>query len=154
MTKHRTPRFFQVNTSMEPMLAAFFQELDAAGYQLWFHPHPLTPETASTLASYDGADYYVVLANEAEILTYGMLRGWDEGYAIPSLGIATSPRHTGRGLGRLMMQHLHQIAKNRGASHVRLTVDKDNKVAAQLYRDLGYEFEELDDQRLVGRLSL
>lgn len=154
MTEQGGPRFNQIDASMESLLTAFFRELDAAGYQVWFHPHPLTLEAAFMLARYKGGDYYAVLADDAEILAYGMLRGWDEGYAIPSLGIATSPRHTGRGLGRLMMDHLHEVARERGASQVRLTVNKENNVAERLYRKLGYDFEELDDQHLVGRLSL
>jgi acetyltransferase-like isoleucine patch superfamily enzyme len=35
-----------------------------------------------------------------------MLRGWDEGCEVPSLGIAVRTSAQGRGLGRLMMAHL------------------------------------------------
>jgi ribosomal protein S18 acetylase RimI-like enzyme len=69
-----------------------------------------------------------------------MLRGWDEGYTTPAVGIAVRPDARGKGFGRTMMAHLHLEAQNRGATRVRLRVNSDNVVARRLYESLGYVY--------------
>ena len=61
----------------------------------FFHPHPFTTEAARERAAYTGKDLYYVVIEGDEILGYGMLRGWDEGYEVPSLGIVIHPAHRG-----------------------------------------------------------
>ena len=140
--------------SLAAPLAAFFERLKAAGDERWFHPHPLTAEEAQRRVRYGGRDLYYVLADGGRVLGYGMLRGWDEGYAVPSLGIAIDPASRGRGYARLLMLFLHAAARGRGADRVRLTVDADNETALRLYRALGYATREMPDGRLEGILRL
>ena len=83
-----------------------------------------------------------------------MLRGWDAGYDMPSLGLAVTPSHRGRGLAREMMHHLHQRAKHRGADRVRLKVDRRDLVAKALYDSLGYRFDRVSSTELVGYCDL
>jgi ribosomal protein S18 acetylase RimI-like enzyme len=84
-----------------------------------------------------------------------MLRGWDEGYEVPSLGIALHPHAQGQGLAHLFMDFLHVAARRRGAKKIRLRVYRDNKSAITLYRSLGYELTEDRDWRyLLGVLDL
>jgi len=45
-----------------------------------------------------------------------MLRGWDEGYETPSLGIAVHPDARGLGLARTFMGFLHAAASFQGAA--------------------------------------
>jgi ribosomal protein S18 acetylase RimI-like enzyme len=134
-------------------LAELFEALRAAGDERWFHPHPLTREEAERLSAYEGRDVYCVLTENGRVLAYGMLRGWDEGYEVPSLGLAVHPGARGRGAGRALMQHLHEVARGRGAARVRLTVDADNDPARRLYEELGYELERRGVD-LVGYLDL
>jgi ribosomal protein S18 acetylase RimI-like enzyme len=68
-----------------------------------------------------------------------MLRGWDEGYTVPSLGIGIRREFERQGLGREMMVALHQVAREMGATAVRLRVHPDNVGAAALYRAMGYQ---------------
>src|SRR5712691_6841309 len=74
-------------------------------------------------------DLYFLLLEEQRALGYGMLRGWDEGYAIPSLGVVIHPEAQGHGLGRLMMEFLRIAAIRRGAEKIRLRVALANKPA-------------------------
>jgi len=131
-------------------LAQFFGELVRADDERWFHPHPLTRAYAQELGAYAGRDLYVLMVDERQVLGYGMLRGWDEGFEVPSLGIAISPAHTGRGLGRRMMEFLHEAAAKRGAKKIRLTVDESNLAAIRLYTSLGYTLIPDESGRLVG----
>ena len=52
------------------------------------------------------------------------------------------------------MNFLHDLAKERGAEHVRLKVDPRNKAATELYRSIGYVFEPQPDGQLIGLLEL
>jgi len=80
-----------------------------------------------------------------------MLRGWDEGYAIPSLGLFVSPDHQGKGVGKAIMNHLTDVAFERGCDQIRLTVDAANERAVALYKAQDYhvDTEQSDDDRFV-----
>jgi ribosomal-protein-alanine N-acetyltransferase len=110
-------------------LADLFARLDPS----YFHPHPMTPEHAAWVEAYDGQDVYLWTDH-----AYGFLRGWDEGYAVPSLGIAVATDSQGKGHGRAMMLRLHEEAWKRGAPMIRLRVHPDNVRARRLYESMGY----------------
>jgi ribosomal-protein-alanine N-acetyltransferase len=117
----------------------------------FFHPHPLTEAGARLVCEHSGADLYYALHTEERILAYGMLRGWDAGFEIPSLGMVVAADSRGRGLGKVVVSLLHEAARQRGAQRIRLKVYSENKVAQRLYRSLGYTFrDELEDGQLVG----
>ena len=139
---------------MEPALADFFRALRAAGDDSFFRPHPLTDAEAGVRTRYRGQDLYYVIVEEGRILGYGFLRGWDEGYDVPALGIVIRPALRGTGLGRMLMHVLHQAARRRGASRVRLRVFPENTAARRLYEDLGYTFETEEMGKRVGILEL
>lgn len=120
-----------------------------------FHPHPFTVLEAKRICNYVGNDKYVGLQCDGDFFGYGMLRGWDEGFLVPSLGIYISPEFHGTGAARLLMQHLHLIARLSGATQVRLKVYRENGSAYRLYESLGYIFTDSDESaQLVGMLSL
>lgn len=137
-----------------PALARFFARLQQSKSEEFFHPHPLTAEEANVRSNYTGRDFYCVMLQDNGVVGYGMLRGWDEGYAIPSLGIAVDSSVRGRGCGRALMNFLHEMAKERGANKVRLKVDPRNGPAIELYRSLGYILEPQPDGQLIGLLQL
>ena len=143
-----------VDASLLEPLTRFFAEIQAHGDDQFFHPHPFTAEEAQRRADYQGADLYYVLLKGERILGYGMLRGWDEGYAIPSLGIIIAQQARGTGLGALLMQFLHAAARCQGAERIRLKVYPGNAAAVALYQKLGYRFEAQESQQLVGYLDL
>jgi ribosomal-protein-alanine N-acetyltransferase len=106
-----------------------------------FYPHPFSREEAERIAGNTGRDVYLgIFANGVQI-GYGMLRGWDAGYDVPSLGIYLTPEGRGRGLARMLMEELHDYARRSGASCVRLKVHPDNVRAVRLYKRLGYCFD-------------
>jgi ribosomal protein S18 acetylase RimI-like enzyme len=136
-------------------LAKFFELLRQRGVDKFFHPHPLTAATAREIANYAGKDLYFALVEGYEILGYGMLRGWDEGYDVPSLGIVIHPDIQRQGMGRLLMNFLHVAALRRGAKKVRIRVYRNNLAAIHLYRTLGYKLTpETSGPNLIGMLQL
>ena len=126
--------FRAVRPADEAILADIFTDID----ETYFRPHQFTREEAGRIANEGGRDTYALLVENGRAVAYGMLRGWAEGYPIPSLGIAVRTSAQGRGLGRLMMAHLHAEARQRGATVVRLRVHPDNTRARRLYESLGY----------------
>jgi ribosomal protein S18 acetylase RimI-like enzyme len=136
-------------------LERFFAGLRDAGDQADFHPHPLNAEAARAVCSYAGADLHYGLIARDQVLGYGLLRGWDAGFEIPSLGLAIAPSVRGLGLGRLLLSFLHSAATLRGAEELRLKVYPRNEAALDLYRRAGYEFDGgLDGGQLVGICDL
>jgi ribosomal protein S18 acetylase RimI-like enzyme len=131
-------------------LADLFSHIDTT----YFRPHPMTADGALAIADYVGRDVYLVGSVGAELIAYGMLRGWDEGYVVPSLGIAVRTSHVRHGHGRAMMSALHAVARSRGASAVRLRVAPGNRGARRLYAALGYEDigEEREERVMLLRL--
>jgi len=135
-------------------LADFFDTLVKSGAEEFFHPHPFTRREAESKCNYAGKDLYYVLAGGKRIVGYGMLRGWDEGHEIPSLGIAIHPDFRGRGYGRLLMGNLHAAARWRGARVIRLKVERGNDPARKLYETLGYHFDVERNNEFVGLCDL
>lgn len=154
----------------EAGLAALFSALAAAGDDRLFHPHPLTPAAARTVCGHRATapaaahdEYHLAIEEPPigdpqprppQVVGYGMLRGWVEGFTVPSLGIAVHPDHRGRGVARRLMAHLHRVASTRGAATVRLKVYRHNAAAVRLYESLGYDLEPLDVGQLVGRITV
>jgi len=138
----------------QPLLA-FLRAIDEVSNADFFRPHPFTDEAVERILNNTRSDLYYVLAEGTEVVGYGMLRGWDGGYEIPSLGIAIHPRVRSNGLGRVFMHFLGAAAKCRGAQKVRLRVKPQNVRAVSLYESLGYKFRsEEDGGFLVGFLEL
>jgi ribosomal protein S18 acetylase RimI-like enzyme len=133
-------------------LASFFDLLKSAGDERFFHPHELTKAGAQEICRYSGKDYYCLMLSNDEVVAYGMLRGWDEGYDVPSLGIAVSPGFRGIGAGKAMLEFLHLVARLRKCSEVMLKVDRENHKAFELYRAFGYRFQEAPGDILLGRI--
>jgi ribosomal-protein-alanine N-acetyltransferase len=140
--------------SLEDSLRHLFRELTIVGAAIQFHPHPLDDATARRICSYDGQDLYYALIVSGEIVAYGMLRGWDEGYEVPSLGIIVAPAHRRRGYGRALMYFLHAAGRARSARKIRLRVYPQNSEAMNLYQSLGYVFGAREGEQLVGLLDL
>lgn len=136
----------------EAELARFFAALEQAGDDAFFHPHKADEASLRGLAQDIGADIHVLFVQGREVLAYGLLRGWNEGYAVPSLGIAVHPEARAGGIGRLMMEYLETMARHRGSPAVRLRVHKDNARARAMYERRGYHMapDESDARLLVG----
>ena len=142
--------FRVVGSNDEAILADIFRQID----DTFFRPHAFTLEEARRVATRHGHDVFAILVDGDRAVAYGMLRGWDEGYSTPSLGVAVRQDIQGRGLGRLMMEHLHRAAAARGAASVRLRVHPDNVRARHLYESLGYRYGGEDRGELVMSLYL
>ncbi len=117
-----------------PRLATLFGEIDTTH----FRPHDMTRDGAQLIAARSGTDIYLLGLDGSTPVVYGMLRGWDEGFAVPSIGVAVRRDSLRQGHGRAMMRALHRAARERAAARIRLRVHPDNEPARRLYESLGY----------------
>jgi ribosomal-protein-alanine N-acetyltransferase len=154
MTQRNCLEFRRLAPQYVKLLADFFYALRSSGAEKFFHPHPLTRHEAVMKCKYEGKDLYYILVGGVTILGYGMLRGWDEGYQIPSLGIAIHPDFRDRGFARVLMHNLHAAALWRGAMTIRLKVHRGNTAAKRLYESLGYNFGVTTSDELLGLCEL
>jgi perosamine synthetase len=151
-------RFVLVRLSVDCLqaFARFLKSLDTNGDTEFFHPHAFDAAAARsvTARSESGNDEYWLAMRGDDVVAYGMLRGWDEGFDVPSLGLAVAPAHRGQGFAREMMKHLHDRARQRGATHIRLKVDRRNLSARCLYESLGYHLDDHSSTESIGHLEL
>jgi phosphomannomutase len=147
-------RISRLNSADVAQIAKLFTLIAHAPETKSFHPHPFNEKQAREIADYQGQDLYLGLFENDELIGYGMLRGWDAGYKIPSLGIYLAPVARGRRLSTKLMTELHQAARGKNAPSVRLKVYPDNVIAVNLYKRMGYFFDSEEEGQLVGHFAL
>jgi RimJ/RimL family protein N-acetyltransferase len=117
---------------------------------LFFHPHEMNYDSIFSILSNKKNDKYKIVIYEDRVIGYGILRGWDEGFEIPSLGIMIDKDFRGIGLSKTIMKFLESTARIMGAKKIRIVVHKDNQVAYNLYKSLNYEFETYNENQLIS----
>lgn len=120
----------------------------------FFHPHPFTDEVAKDLCERQGRDLYFLARVAGRPVGYSMLRGWDEGYAVPSFGVGVHPEARGQRIGQQLLAQAILESRAAGASRLRLTVLKANEVARRIYEQFGFQLSEKDAESLLGVLEL
>lgn len=128
-----------LRASDEDGLGTFLERNDHADVTRWFRPFAMNRESARRLVADLELERFCVALDGPDIIGLGMLRGWKEGYEVPSLGVVVDRRATARGVGRALCDWLLAEAARAGAPSVRLSVDRDNHVARALYLSLGFE---------------
>ena len=120
-------------------LAGLLARNDRPDVTRWFHPFPLDAASARSIAEHAGRDrYYLAESAEGRILGLSMLRGWDEGYEIPSHGMLVDAEHRGNGLGARLVEHAVEQARTLGSRVVRAKVAADNEPSLRAYRAAGF----------------
>jgi ribosomal-protein-alanine N-acetyltransferase len=116
----------------------------------FFHPHNMEYNTIKSILTNNKNDKYKIVLFENKIIGYGILRGWDEGFEIPSLGIIIDKDYRGLGLSKLLINYLEFIAKISKSEKIRIVVHKNNLVAYNLYKKMNYEFTSYNENQLIS----
>ncbi len=127
-----------------------------------FDPFPLTAEEARRIALEPRLDGYFVARTDAGLIAMSMLRGFDEGFTVPSFGIFVDHRHHRHGVGRRLTAWTVGEARRRGCAAIRLSVYASNTTGVHLYSSLGFEEREREivaratgqDEKILMTLSL
>jgi glycosyltransferase involved in cell wall biosynthesis/ribosomal protein S18 acetylase RimI-like enzyme len=153
----RAVRFQRLDPSDREALRGFLAANDVPAVTRTFDPFPMRAETADQLLDGAREDRYYGAFVDGELVALSMLRGWDEGYEVPSFGIAVDHRRHGDGIGGRLTRWTVSQARATGAPAVRLSVYTDNPSAVRLYEAIG--FAELERsaagarERVVMRLT-
>ncbi|MFZ5919810.1 MAG: GNAT family N-acetyltransferase [Chloroflexota bacterium] len=116
----------------------------------YFRPFPFTSETAQYIARQPHRDRYFVAILNHQIVGLSMLRGWDEGFSIPSFGVMVDHRIHGKGIGKHLLEYTLDEACKLKCHRVRLSVYASNTVAIRLYEAMGF-YEETRQAVMVGQ---
>lgn len=135
-------------------LYILFKKIKTSDDINFFHPHEFSFDKASEICYNRGKDLYYVVVNNKDITAYGLLRGWEEGYDIPILGIYVNPDYRKLGIGKMFMNFLHVAAKSNKAKSIKLKVYKSNEKAVNLYKSIGYNLTDYDEEQYIGELIL
>lgn len=119
-------------------LSAFFEENNVQAILDTFSPFTLTEETARWIACQSHQDRYYLGLNQDEMIGFSMLRGWDEGFSVPSFGIFIDHRCHGKGYGKELLDLTIDAARELGCSQIRLSVFASNPAARKIYRSRGF----------------
>ena len=135
-------------------MMVFFESLKNSEDTAFFHPHSFSRQEILAILEKEKKDLYYIVTGDEKVLGYGILRGWDEGYSVPSLGVAVSPNARGIGIGKLLVQFLHAVCRERGCEKIRLKVYKNNVLAVKMYEKFGYTFSAEEEKQIIGYCEL
>lgn len=132
------PRIRLVDARDFKALCEFFCRNNVPETTSYFHPFPLTDETAAAICAGLHLDRYYCAFIGDPVVGLCMLRGWDAGFEIPSYGVLIDARARGSGLGLAMTQFALEEAARLGCPSLRLTVYAGNAAALRIYRRLNF----------------
>ncbi len=119
-------------------LGYFFKRNDAYITTRTFKAFSLNQESADRIALHPRRDLYYLAYLNNQLVGLSLLRGWDEGYEIPSFGIMIDSCFRGKGVGRQLTVWTLETARQKGCQKVRLTVYGTNRAGVALYESLGF----------------
>jgi ribosomal protein S18 acetylase RimI-like enzyme len=155
-------RFGAVGPEHAEALVELFERNAIASVTEGFDPFALTSAKARWIAQQRRRDAYYLAISREQPVGMSMLRGFDDGYEIPSFGVFVDHLRHGEGIGRRLTVWTIDQARLRGCPAVRLSVYSDNPAARGLYASLGFIEQErraadrrgAGVQKIVMRLDL
>ena len=130
--------FREIGPEDRAALARFLEENDRPEIVRTFNPFPMTAATAERIATAPRRDRYYGAFDGKRLVGLSMLRGWDEGYDVPSFGIVIDHHAHNRGLGGRLTAFTVDAARALDAPSVRLTVFASNGPGVHVYSRLGF----------------
>lgn len=127
----------RLDLSDAPALAQFFQS-QPPDYLRYFTPFTFDAERISSILRQAHRDCYLGVWWADDLVAFFMLRGFDDGFEIPSYGVAVDHRFQGRGLARLTLVASKSICRLIGAPRLMLKVHPANVGAHHMYESEGF----------------
>ena len=132
MMKHNTPYGLTAHDQFRPMQ---LNDLDAImAIEPYIYPYPWTRGNFSDSLN-SGYSAWVLLRNEVIIGYALVMMVLDEAHL---LNLSIAKDHQKQGLGRVLLEHMIDIAKNNQAANMFLEVRPSNISAIALYENMGF----------------
>lgn len=106
-------------------ISAFFQS-QSPEYARFFYAFGSDEKTISEILSAARKDVYAGVFWQEKLVSFFMLRGWDEGFEYPSLGVFVDEEHRGKRLLPLMLESAKVICKLSGVNKLIAKSHPDN----------------------------
>jgi RimJ/RimL family protein N-acetyltransferase len=107
-------------------------------YSKYFIPFEFDIQTISNkIKNLNRDSFWGIYVNDKIVGLY-MLRGFDEGYEIPSYGVWISKEFAGKGLSKLTLQHAISYCRINLIKEIMLKVHPENLIAKKIYEDFGF----------------
>ena len=113
-------------------------------YIKYFDPFDFSEPTIKRILEQSIKDIYFGLFINNQLAGCYMLRGFDEGYKIPSYGVWIASKYSNSGLSTLTLFHAFSFCKLNKIKKLMLKVYPDNIVAKKLYESLGFHQTGID----------
>lgn len=127
----------RLNFNQSSELANLLQSEDEK-YSQYFIPFSFDSKTLSEIISKAVNDQFYGIYIENVIAGFYMLRGFDEGYSIPSYGVWISKKYSDKGLSTFTLQHAISFCKLNSIKKIMLKVHPDNAAAKHIYEKYGF----------------
>lgn len=115
-------------------------------YTKYFIPFSFDEKSINKILSNAVKDKYFGIFIGNELVGFYMLRGFDEGYEIPSYGVWISENYSGLGLSKFTLQHAISYCKLNEIKKIMLKVHPDNLIAKRIYEDFGFIIQGVDEK--------
>jgi len=119
-------------------------------YSKHFIPFEFDLEAVSTAIGKANKDMFFGVYVEFQIVGFYMLRGWDDGYDIPSYGVWIAENFSSKGLSKLTLHHAISVCRINRIKKLMLKVHPDNLIAKKIYEDFGFVYQDIDKR--IGHL--
>jgi len=140
-----------------PLEAADAAEVSAmlraarAEYAAHFHPFAFDEGSVRSALERARRDQYWGVQVGGELAGIVMLRGFDDGYAVPAFGVFVAEEFAGRGLGRRALEEATRWCEAKEVTEIMLTVHPENTRAARVYEQAGFV---ATGERIEGRIVM
>jgi len=115
-------------------------------YSKYFVPFSFEEDSINKIISNAVNDKYFGIFINDDLAGFYMLRGFDEGYDIPSYGIWISDKYSGLGLSKLTLQHAISFCKLNGLKKIMLKVHPEHTIAKNIYENFGFKQQGFDEK--------
>jgi RimJ/RimL family protein N-acetyltransferase len=126
-------------------LAVLFHSADPE-YSKYFTPFSFDEETLRNMLLTAVKDQFFSIKVNNRLSGFYMLRGFDEGYQIPSYGVWIAPEYAGCGLAKLSLQHAICFCKVNRVKKLMLKVAQENTIPKKIYEDFGFIQQGFDER--------
>ncbi len=106
-----------------------------SAYMRFFTPFRFDEEALLSMLGGKNQDVFMGIYWQDRLVGFFMLRGWDEGYEVPSYGVVIDERYSGYGLTRLSLRIAKSICRLRRVPRIMLKVHPDNLTAKTLFEE-------------------
>ena len=125
-------------------------------YQRYFVPFPFDTVSIRQMLESACDDRYWAICLGQDLAGFVMLRGFDNGYEVPSYGVSICERFARRGLLKLSLSFVIAWCRLNGVPRMMLKVHPDNLVAKRVYERVGFRYDRTESSsgQLVYCLDL